>query len=87
MPPVLFTLTPNPVQRVILFNIITSNSSPCSIKVYDSKGALIKIQNAGLLQGSNQLRMDVERLPGGIYMVEATWDYGRTKKIVKVVKQ
>jgi hypothetical protein len=87
MPPVLFTLTPNPVQRVILLNIITSNSSPCSIKVYDSKGALIKIQNAGLLQGSNQLRMDVERLPGGIYMVEATWDYGRTKKIVKVVKQ
>lgn len=82
----MFNLWPNPLQGVLLINIVTNGASPCWIKVFDSKGALVKMQQANVLGGINQLRIDMGKLPNGTYIVETEWDYGRTKKINRVVK-
>lgn len=82
----MFNLWPNPLQGVLLINIVTNSASPCRIKVFDSKGGLVKIHQGSVLQGSNQLRIDLGKLPNGMYIVEAEWDYGRIKKVNRVVK-
>jgi len=47
---------------------------------------LVKLQQASVLQGSNQLKIDMGKLPNGMYLVETEWDNGRTKKAIRVVK-
>jgi hypothetical protein len=44
------------------------------------------MQQAGVMQGSNQLRIDIGKLPNEMYIVETEWDYGRIKKVNRVVK-
>ena len=83
----LFTLWPNPVHDLVFINIVTANESQAIIKIFDSKGALIKKQQATVLQGSNQLPVDMRSLVNGVYLVSADWDNGQMKKTVQVVKQ
>lgn len=81
-----FSLWPNPLQDVVLINIVTNSASKCKLQVYDSKGALLKVQYENVLAGSNQVRMDMRKLPNGVYILSAEWDNGQTKKTVRVVK-
>jgi hypothetical protein len=82
-----FSLWPNPFNSTVFLNLFANNPSTVSIKIFDSKGALVKVQNAGLLQGSNQLRVDAGLLANGIYTLYAEWDNGHMKKQVQIVKQ
>ena len=82
-----FRLWPNPTHDKVFINIVSSNESPVIINVFDSKGALVKMQSATLLQGSNQLSVDIRSLANGVYSVSADWNNGQMKKAVQVVKQ
>lgn len=82
-----FKVWPNPVNKIAFINISANNGSPAIIKVFDNKGALIKIQKATLLQGSNQINVDMKKWSGGIYHIVAEWNNGQMKKTVQVVKQ
>ncbi len=82
-----FTLWPNPVRDRIFINIVTTNESQAIIKVFDSKGALVKLQKVTVLQGSNQLSIDIGSLANGIYSVSIYLNNGQTKKVVQVLKQ
>jgi hypothetical protein len=65
-----FNLWPNPVRDMVFINIVTRNESQVIIKVFDSKGALIKFRKENVLQGSNQLMVDMKSLASGVYLVQ-----------------
>src|SRR5205085_2495122 len=46
-----FSAGPNPAHSVLFINIVSNNSSAAIIKLFDSKGALVKMQKATVLQG------------------------------------
>jgi Secretion system C-terminal sorting domain len=82
-----FSLWPNPVRDRVFINIVTGNESRATIKLFDSKGALVKVQAATVLPGSNQLSIDLRSLASGVYSLSAEWNNGQTKKAVQVLKQ
>jgi hypothetical protein len=82
-----FKLWPNPVRDVVFINIVTGNESQAVIKVFDSKGALVKIQSATVLQGSNQLSVDMRSLANGVYSLSIDWRNHQMKKTVQILKR
>lgn len=78
---------PNPFRDKILINITTASHSQATLKIYDDKGSLIKVQTASLLEGSNQLRIDLKSVPKGIYELQAEWNNGQMKKTIAVMSQ
>ncbi len=82
-----FRLWPNPVHNKIFINIVSGNASQAAITIFDSKGALVKIQKATILRGSNQLSVDMASFANGIYSVSVDWNSGQIKKTVQVMKQ
>lgn len=82
-----FRLWPNPANDVVFVSIKAGNSSMVTLKLMDSKGALVKMQKTTILQGSNQLKMEIGSLARGVYTLRAEWDNGQEKKAVQVLKQ
>lgn len=82
-----FSLWPNPVRDRAFINIVAGNESQAMIKVFDSKGALVKMQRANVLPGSNQLSIEMASFANGIYSVSADWNNGQSRKTARVVKQ
>jgi Secretion system C-terminal sorting domain len=82
-----FSLWPNPVHEMVFINIITGNESQAMIKVFDSKGALVKKQTTTVLQGSNQLSVDIRSLANGVYSLHVDWNHGQIQKAIQVIKQ
>ncbi|MBI3140175.1 MAG: T9SS type A sorting domain-containing protein [Sphingobacteriales bacterium] len=85
--PDLWKVWPNPVQEQLYVNIRTTDGSAAVIKIYDSKGTLVKKQLNQLLPGSNQINIDMSRLPAGVYNVEAEWGNGQSGKTAMIIKQ
>jgi hypothetical protein len=82
-----FSVWPNPLHDVVMINIVTSNDSQATISIFDNKGALVKRQTAPILQGSNQLRIDLKSLASGAYTLQGNWNSGKTSKALKIIKQ
>jgi hypothetical protein len=78
---------PNPSNDKIFITIDADSKSQAMIKIVDAKGALVKQQQATLLQGGNQLSADVKELAGGTYHVSVEWNNGQMKKTLQVIKQ
>ena len=85
--PDVLRLWPNPVRDIALINIVAGNRSQVMIKLSDSKGALVKMQQTTIVQGSNQVSVDMKSLPNGVYHLSASWNNGKMQKTVRVVKQ
>jgi hypothetical protein len=83
----LFRLWPNPFQDKVLMKIVAGNPSQALIKIFDSKGAVVKLQNATLVQGSNQLHVDLKALANGVYHLSVEWNNGQMKKSMQIIKQ
>jgi len=75
------------VRDRVFINIVTGRESQAVVKVFDSKGALVKLQKATVLQGSNQLSVDINSLANGVYSLSVEWNNGQMKKAVHVLKQ
>jgi photosystem II stability/assembly factor-like uncharacterized protein len=82
-----FNLWPNPVHDKAFITITADNASQVMIKIFDSKGSLVKMQSAMVLQGGNQLNVDMKPLASGVYSVSIDWNNGQMKKTVQVWKQ
>lgn len=85
--PDIFSVWPNPVRDRLFINIVSGNASQATINIFDSKGALVKTQTAGLFAGSNQLSADMKLMANGIYQLVVDWNKGQVKKTMRVVKQ
>jgi photosystem II stability/assembly factor-like uncharacterized protein len=83
----LFSIGPNPVNDKIFINIVSGNVSQASIKIFDSKGALVKMLSLKVLQGNNQFSADIASLTNGIYTVWVIWNNERMKKTQQIIKQ
>jgi hypothetical protein len=82
-----FKLWPNPFTETVFVNITTGNAAQVIIRVFDNKGALIKIQRTDLLPGSNQVNVEMKNLPAGMYQLVTEWNNGQMKKTTGVIKQ
>ncbi|MBC7868361.1 MAG: T9SS type A sorting domain-containing protein [Gloeobacteraceae cyanobacterium ES-bin-316] len=78
---------PNPSHDIIFINIVAGSKSQAAIKVFDNKGALLKHQQTTILQGSNQVSLDMKGLAGRTYHLSAEWNNGQMKKTAQVAKQ
>ena len=85
--PDLFNLWPNPVHDNIFINIGAANGSQATIKIFDSKGALVKAQAANVLPGINQMNINIKSLPNGPYTISVDWNNGQTRRITQLIKQ
>lgn len=81
------SVRPNPTADKVYININAESRSQALIQVFDSKGALVKQQQAGLSQGNNQVSLDIKNLASGTYLVSAEWNNGQVKKTTQIVKQ
>jgi hypothetical protein len=77
---------PNPVAENLWLNISVAAESKIIIKIVDSKGALVSMQQNNLLRGNNLLNVDMKKMAAGTYHVIANWDNGQMQKFVKIVK-
>ena len=82
-----FNLWPNPVHDNVFVSIVSGTASQGTIRLFDSKGSLIKIQRINVLQGSNQFSVDMRSLPGGAYLLTTEWNKGQMKKALEVIKR
>lgn len=82
-----FLVWPNPVKSNLHVSITSANASDAVIRIFDSKGSLVKYQSAGIVQGSNQLHMDVSAMAGGVYTLSVEWNNGQMRKAMQIVKQ
>lgn len=78
---------PNPVRQVLSVNINTAYPSAVSIKLFDSKGALVLVQYGNLLRGSNLLNINTNQLASGSYNIILDWNNGQSHKAVEIIKQ
>lgn len=77
------TVWPNPVHGKLFVNIVNDNASPAVIKIFNSNGSLVKTVKADLLNGTNQLIVDMTGFPNGIYSALIVWNNGSVKRWYK----
>lgn len=82
----LFSLYPNPTQSLLYVSVNLTQNSTLSLQMYDSKGALVKQQSENLLQGNNQLILDVKNFAAGTYSLLIKQN-GEVKATIPFVKQ
>ena len=82
-----FTFSPNPTRDIVRLNIISEETSLAEIKLYNGKGALMKLQRAILAKGSNQVEVSLKAFAKGIYNLSAVWNKAEIRKTIQVIKQ
>ena len=85
--PDVFRVWPNPVRDILSINIVANSQSDAMIKIFDSKGSLVKIQRATILQGINQLSVGMQSMANGVYSLSIYWNNGQSKKTMQILKQ
>ena len=85
--PDVFRVWPNPVREILFINIVATDPSAATIKIFDSKGSLVKIQSEFVLRGSNQLIVGMKFLANGVYSLAVYWNKGQSKKTLQILKQ
>lgn len=79
-----FTVGPTPAKDKLLITITIANATRANLLLYDSKGALLKVQPATLLTGNNVIEMDVSRFPAAVYSLQLQWNNEtRVKRVIK----
>jgi len=66
-----FGVWPNPVRDKAYLNITLDKASLLMVKVYDSKGMVVKVQQAALSEGNNQVIVGMQSLASGTYLLSA----------------
>ena len=77
---------PNPFHEKVFINIVSCNESLLQIKVFDSKGALVKIQSQTVSQGNSQVSLNMGSLAKGNYELSVYWNNGKTRKTIQLIK-
>jgi len=78
-------LFPNPANEFVTIRINPENELPCSIKIYNSVGSLIKSDYFEFTKEDNNYNANLENFPNGLYFAEITAD--NKKQTIKFIKQ
>ncbi|PSK94767.1 T9SS type A sorting domain-containing protein [Taibaiella chishuiensis] len=77
-------LWPNPVAGRLFLAFTVTAAAELQMKLFDAKGALVYSGRQALQPGRNQLGLETQQLPAGIYWLTAAWEGNRhTFKVVK----
>jgi hypothetical protein len=82
-----FRVFPNPTTDKVLINIGADSNSNAIIQLFDSKGALVKLQKEIVTTGNNQFSVDMKSLASGVYHLSIVWENGKMHKTVQVLKR
>jgi len=82
-----FTVRPNPFTDKLIIDLTSEKKSKVIIKIFDSKGSLVKKQELSILSGINQLPVESRGLIAGTYTLSVEWCDGQAKKTIKIIKQ
>lgn len=80
-----FAIHPNPVHDMLFVSISVFETTPVQLRLFDSKGSVVKQLQTNLLKGNNGLQLNTSGLPKGAYVLVAKW--GTNSKSIKVVKE
>ena len=75
-----FTLWPNPAGDKVVVNIQSVNTAMVQLKIFDSKGTLVRSKSLMLLPGLTQFEVDITGLASGVYLIEVKNTSGTLKK-------
>ncbi len=83
--PDLFSVWPNPVSDLLYINMSSVTASNVIVKIFDSKGTLVKQQPEKLLAGNNLFSIDMKEVTSGLYYITVGNTSGlfKTQKIIK----
>ena len=79
-----FSIWPNPVKEKTTVSITSVQDVKLKMVLYDSKGSLIRKQETNLQAGANHIEMNMNYLPQGTYLLNASW--GGTNKTIRLSK-
>jgi hypothetical protein len=82
-----FRAWPNPVTDILNVRIATNAESTAVVKLFDSKGALVKQLDVDVMPGDNFFKLNIGSLSGGMYSLSAEWNNGREKRTIHIIKQ
>jgi hypothetical protein len=82
----LFKIWPNPATDVLNISVSSAANSGATIKLFDSKGALVKQRAVNLVQGNNLLSIDVKGLAAGLYYATILHSNGQLQ-MQKIMKE
>jgi len=79
-----FTVFPNPASDKATITISSNQNTRLNVSIVDNKGAVVRKQQATILQGSSQVTINLSGLAKGVYTVQAEWN--NEKKTTKLIK-
>jgi hypothetical protein len=72
---------PNPTYGNCWVSIQSASSTPVIMRLYDSKGALVKQQLENVQAGTTQIVLPLNNMAHGIYNLLISWGGGQVKTI------
>jgi photosystem II stability/assembly factor-like uncharacterized protein len=78
---------PNPVHDKLMIRLSSAAISTASVKIYDSKGSLVKLQKINLVAGVNEYTIEMGSLANGVYHLWAEWHNGQIQKTLQILKR
>jgi hypothetical protein len=82
-----FNLWPNPFHDLLFVNVFAEKESQAIIKIFDSKGSLVKMQKANFLRGNNGVSLNMKFFTAGVYHLSLVWENGQNNKTMQIIKR
>lgn len=80
------SLTPNPVYSSTTLRIGSPTAAKLRLLLVDTRGSVVQNHDVTILQGSNNLSLDMNDLPRGYYTLAIQWMSGK-QNILNLLKQ
>ena len=80
------SLTPNPVFSTATLRIGSSNPTKLKLLLVDAGGVVVQNKDVTILQGSNNLSVDMSNLQRGYYVLAIQWMNGK-QNTINMIKQ
>ena len=79
-----YSLFPNPASELLNISLDIKSSMDVQTMLYDAHGRLLKSQTVRVTQGSNNIQLDINEIPKGLYFISIVGDGMRlTDRFVK----
>ena len=80
------SVTPNPVFSTATLRIGSSNASKLKLLLVDASGVVVQNKDVTIMQGSNNLSLDMSGLQRGYYVLAIQWMNGK-QNTINMIKQ